>query len=249
MWQIVCCFVFLLSLIPTTISLAAIAEVGGGSQRVTGSAGNFASTTQAMPGNVTANNLMVCGGNIWNSPAITGITMSDTRSSSWSVVLGPATNSFVPFIAYALVPSSGAVTITIDPTGGGNYGTWSCDEFSGNATSSVLDVDGSYTTATTTTPSDSITTGTANALIVGLLGNNTNTAVFLAPGSGYTQIGEVESASWAAHIFEFKIGTSATSYTVDATMSSAVSSTMQTMSFEELVGGDNVAQFYRRRPR
>lgn len=212
---------------------AAIAEVGGGSQRVTGSAGNFASTTQAFPGNVTANNLMACGGNIWNSPAITGLTITDTRSSAWTVVLGPATGEFVPFVAYAIVPSSGAVTVTIAPTGGGNYGTWSCDEFSGTATASVLDADGGSTTATTTTPSDAMTTTTENALILGLLGNNTNTAAFLAAGSGYTQIGEVESASWAAHLFEFRIGTTAAVYTVDATMSSAVSSTMQTLSLTQ----------------
>lgn len=236
----------LLSSIP---SWAAFAEVGSGSQRLTGSAGNFASTTQAFNAAVTVNNLMVCGGNIWKSPAITDLVITDTRSSTWTVILGASGNEFVPFIAYALVPSSGTVTLTIDPTGGNNYGTWSCNEFSGNATSSVLDVDGGASTGTSTTPSDSITTGTANALIIGLVGNKTNSSVFLTEGSGYTLIGKTESASWAAHLLEYKIGTSATSYTADATMSSSVAWIMQTVSFEEAVGGANVSQFYRRRPR
>lgn len=241
-------FTLSLFLIPVC-GFAAIAEVGGGSQRVTGSAGNFDSTTQAYNANVTINNLMVCGGNIWRSPALTGITITDTLSSTWTVVLGPQTSEFVAFIAYAVVPSSGAVTLTINPTGGNNYGTWSCDEFSGIPTSSLVDADGGSSSGNSTTPSDSITTTTSNALILGLIANATNTSVFISPGSGFTTIGETESASWAAHHFEFKIGTSATSYTVDGTFNSAVNWNVQTYAFKESAGGANVTQFYRRRPR
>lgn len=226
----------LLLLFPS-VAFGGIAEVGGGTNRVSTQAANFDSTTIIFPGNVTADNLMVCVGNIWQSTAWTTLTITDTRTSSWSYLAGTASSSYKPFIAYAKVPSTGANTVTIDPNGVGNYWSGSCTEFSGTSTGTLLDADGGNSTGASTTPSDGITTVNANALIVGIFMQTSGGNHALTAGSGFTTFGEIESPSNAPHHAEFKVGTTAGAYTVDGTIASAVSWEMQSASFLEATGG------------
>lgn len=197
---------------------AGIAEVGSGSQRATNTMNNVGSQTLAFPGNVTNGSLLVVGGGLWGGPP-TAITVTDTRSTSYTTLLGTINGAWRPFIAYGLAPSSGANTVTVDPDTT-VYGGFAIDEFSGvNAT--PLDVDGGSSTGTSTTPADGITTATANDLIIGCASYE-GTGVTIAPGGDYTTIGELEDAAnlWTYSLV-FRLVTTAQAYTVDWTISSS----------------------------
>lgn len=228
----------LLALIMLCLSspaLGAIAEVA--SMRASGSYTNVASIAAlAFPNNVTAGHLLIVAGDNWNASdqtmAVTGC------STTWAVIQAAGTSGaggvYRSFIAYGIAGASGACTPTIDPSGTGNYGSYSLDSFSGVDTTTPLDVDGGSSTSTGTSASDSITTGTANALIIGVLQHRDGTTSrTLTPGGSYTQIGEVESVSDAPHNAVFRLATTATSYTVDWTIGASVIWEAQTVSFKE----------------
>ena len=69
---------------------------------------------------------------------------------------------------------------------------------------------------TSATPSDSITTATANAVIVGVVNLTSGTAPKITPGARYTQIHE-DRGTISAYNCEFRIATTATSSSVDWT--------------------------------
>lgn len=203
-----------------------IAEVGSGSQRATKSFSGD-STTQAFPANVTSGNLLVVVGSCWTSgTATSSITVSDTQGS-YTVLSGVPTGSLIRmFVAYRMASSSAANTVTVNPNGASSDCGFAIDEFSGvNAT--PLDVDDGMTTIGNSggAPSTSITTATANALVIGLMSYD-DTPSSITPGSGYTQIGESETGvSSQPFNAEFKIVTTATAYTVDWTQGAATSNT------------------------
>lgn len=194
-----------------------IAEVGSGSQRATASALNGGdSHTVAFPANITSGNLLVVGGAYWKGATIDSITVTDTRSTTYTVVLDGQSIGWRAFLAYGIASSSGACTVTIDPDGATLYGSSAIDEFSGVNTSTPVDASTQTATGTSTTPSVSITTATTGALIFGVVSGENVSSGGLTPGSGFTQIGELEDSSntWDFNA-EFKLATSATSYTVD----------------------------------
>lgn len=245
MFQKVLVLVLCLALTPT-LSWAAFAEVGSGTQRVSATAADFDSTTIIYPGNVTSGNLLICTGIVWQSTPWSSITITDTRTSTWTVLGGTSISSYKTFIAYAKAPSTGANTVTIDPNGVGNWWSGSCDEFSGNEATNLLDVDGGSSTGSGTTPSDSITTANANALIIGVFTQSSGGTHALTAGGSYTTFGETESAANAPHHAEFRIATSAQAYTVDGTVVVSVDWQMQTASFQELASGTPINYFMRR---
>ncbi len=221
---------------------AAIAEVGSGSQRATydatGANGNVDSADLAYPGNVTANNLLVCAGANWRNTGAT-IAVSDTRGTSYTVLSTTLATNITLFIAYGIAPSSGANTVTVDPTSTGNYPSFSCDEFSGVHTSTPLDVDGGSSTNTGTAVSDSLTTLTANALLIGVMTHSASMTYTLTPGGSYTQIGEVEDNSGStAFNAVFRIVTTATSYDVDWTLGTSATWAAYTAAFKPAAAGN-----------
>ena len=195
---------------------AAIAEVGAGSQRATQIKQTSNSAGLAFPGNVTAGDLLLVAGMMYNAggpPA--SVTVTDSVSTTYGTKICTAVDTNgSPFIAYGIAPSSGANTVTVNPPNASDTFGWSQDEFSGTHTSAPLDVDGGNTTGSGTTASDDITTGTANALVVGLIGSgsaDTHTA-----GSGYTKFGN-DAAALTNFDAQFQVVTTATSYTVNWT--------------------------------
>lgn len=203
---------------------------------------NVASTSAlAYPINVTAGDLLIAGGCNWN--AVTQAMAVTGAPNTWTVVQGADVSGeggvYKGWIAYSIAASSAAYTPTIDPAGTGNYGSYSLAAFSGVDNASPLDVDGGSTSATNTAQSDSITTGTANALIIGVAcgANGGDNPITITPGGSYTQIGEIQATDAAPHNLVYRIVTSATSYTVDFTLGTSRAWNVKTLSFKEATGG------------
>src|SRR3990167_2053166 len=200
----------------------AIAEVSG--QRATGTASAVGSTTIAFPANVAAGDLLVVLGAVWASGGNTSIAVTDTRSTTYTVrkYQNSADTNYDTFIAFGIAPSAGACTVTIDPDNGSNYISASIDEFSGVA-DPPEDVNGGSTEGNSTTPADSLTTLTADALLLGVMGHASFLNPSLTPGAGYTQIGEYEdNQTIVAHNAVFRLVTTAQAHTIDWTVADAV---------------------------
>lgn len=211
----------------------AFTEVGAGSQRATKFVAASDSTTLAFPANVVANNLLVVAGSAFAATQPTSIVVSDSLSSSYTVLYASGTRAF---IAYALAASSGACTVTVNPQGTSADFSFSIDEFNANNAIS-LDVDGGVSSGTSTTPADDILTVTANDLLIGIM-NHDSVDQILTPGTNYTQIGESEdNTGQEAHNAEFRIVTTATTYTVDWTVGASVAWNARTAAFKEAAGG------------
>ena len=222
--------VLLVILLPS-LSWATIAEVGAGSQRVNSTRVTAAdSTTAVMPGNVTAGNWMACAGNIGdNTGGVTSVTVTDSVSTSYTSILGAEySGNGRSFIAYGQVPSTGANTVTVNPSGTNNFIQFGCDEFSATLPL-VVDVDGASSTGSSTTPSDTITTVNSDTIIFGVAVGGTSAAI--TPNDG-TQIAESQFAV-TLYNFIFSIVSSATTYTIDWTLGISQAWTAQTYSLKE----------------
>lgn len=228
----------LIFLLCSTQAWGAFAEVGSGSQRNSGtSAGTSASI--AFPGNVTSGNLLIASGMArdGNGGASLTVSCADSISTSYTTLLSTnfnADNRF--FIAYGVAGSSAANTITCTQSGGGGGSQavgFAIDEFSGQH-ATPLDTDGGQSTGTSTSPSDSLTTGVANALIIGVVIHNDNTNPSITPSGSYTEI--AQDADYDAdntdYSVVYRIATTATSYTVDWTLGSSTLWGVYTVSFK-----------------
>jgi hypothetical protein len=204
---------------------AAYTESGGGSQRAT-YAGTTGEDTGVLPypGSTTAGCLLVAGGTAWDTTVPSGVTVTDTQTNSWIVFTtnsGGSPLHALEYIAYAIAGASSANTLTVDPTGSTTaFISYGIDQFCGNSAAPVIDVNGGNTAypvgSETTTPSDGITTGVANALVLGVLGTPCSSCSTITEdtGSGYTKIGEYDTDSSAENFsFIFRIVTSAGAYT------------------------------------
>lgn len=216
-------------------SSSGFTEVGGGSQRASKAVFATVSTTLAYPGNVVSGNLLVCGGAAYNGLANPDpvVVSSDRTTGNWTVVKWADGANELLWIAYAVATSSGACTVTVDPTevATGASFSFSIDEFSGQH-ATPLSVDGGNSTGTSTTPADSITTATANELILGCMLQDGSTTT-LTPGGSYTQIGESEDNNTGqCHSLVFRIATTATAYSVDWTIGSSEAWRAMTVSFK-----------------
>lgn len=150
------------------------------------------------------------------------ITVTDDVGTTYSVFTdGNFTSNVTAYIATGTVTTAGTNTIWIDPVTD-SYISGAATCFSG-ADTSPLDVGATGTFQTgVTNPSASITTTTANDLILALLVNSGSGSPTITPNASYTEIGETEDgACCATYSAVFRIVTTATSYTVDWTLSAA----------------------------
>lgn len=156
--------------------------------------GSAAARDLAFGANVTSGQfLVVVGKNNPGSPAAP--TVTDTVGTSYTVVTtndgGGGENTFV---AYGSAAASGANTATV--TLGAAYSLWfmACTGFTG-VHATPADASLTRNGGTSSTPSHSITTGVANALIIGLASDpaTNNDAITLDAGDGTV-------------IFEYELG-------------------------------------------
>jgi len=218
---------------------AAVAEVGAGSQRATYDPGGGSDIgTKAFPANVTAGNLLIVGGADWQTAAAQVVTVSDTRSTPYTVLSGALASQVRYFIAYGIAATSGACTVTVDPAGTGNWLNFAIDEFSGINTTTPLDVDGTSGggTGTSTAATKSITTVAANALVVGVV-THTGGNVTITETTG-TKIGETENPATSNPFnLQFQIAGAAGAQASSWTMGSSVTWVVYQASFTPGAGG------------
>jgi hypothetical protein len=189
-----------------------IAEVPSRRASTFGNAVN--SEPLAYPGNVTAGNLLVCGGLSFSGPpGPASIAVTDTRGTSYSVLSVAVGTAERAWIAYGIAPGSGANTVTVNPSTASDYLSFSIDEFSGVNQITPLGSSGGDASGTSASPQRVITTGTAGELIIGCMGYDGATTT-IAPVSPWIQIGEHEdNSSDEAHALLFGIVGAAGAYT------------------------------------
>lgn len=211
----------------------AIAEVGGGTQRATKLGNAAISPTVAFPANVTSGSLLVVAGcGFLAAGGLTVTSVTDTRTTSYSVLSAiPFTNGRI-FIAYGIAPSGGANTVQVNFSSGVPGNSFSIDEFSG-VHATPLDVDGGQTTsAGSLTPSDTLTTLTANDLVIGVAAYDGADTTFVE-GASHTLIGKEASNAFQDHLLEFRLVAAAQLYTVTATIGASLANSMYTAAFKE----------------
>ena len=235
-------FSVLLCLLLPIQGWAAITEVGGGSQRASGTFSGTGAKTVAFPGNVASGSLIVVAGTVYsNSGGAPSISVTDNRSPSFVVTTTVIDGQDDNFIACGFTTSSGANTISVTNSVGDASNTmwYSIDEFSGADKASCPEVDGSISTANSTTASDSLTTLNANALVVGVMTTDSPDTSF-TPGGGWTQIAEQESHAVQSGSAIFQIvgaaGSYSPSWTLDASRIWYVSSASFKAAADETFG-------------
>jgi hypothetical protein len=204
---------------------------------------NVDSGTLAFPNNVAQDDFLVVAGAVWQSgSAPTGVTVTDTRGTSYSVVLGavPGSLTWRLFVAYGFAPGAGSCTVTVNPAGGTASFSFGVNAFTGGDTGSQPDVDGAttFSAGAGTTISDSITTAVADALIIGVMSHD-GADVGLSADSPATQFAENEvNSNNQCFNAAFRIVTTAASYTMAWTLAASRNDRQaQTVSFKPATGG------------
>jgi IPT/TIG domain/FG-GAP-like repeat len=170
-----------------------------------------------IPGAQTAGNLnvVVVG---WNDAVRTVQSIADSKGNVYTRAVGPTvlSGSETQSIYYAknvVAAAAGANTVTVTFAGGAaNYADIRVAEYSGLDPVNPLDGAVGATGSTLTPDSGSLTTTSANDLLVGA---NTVTRTTTGPGTGYTS--RVITAG-AGDIYEDRIVTSVGSYNATATV-------------------------------
>jgi hypothetical protein len=216
------------------------AEVGNGTQRATATAGNVDSAALAFPVNVTAGNVLIVAGVSWSVPKDLSIGVSDTRGTSYVVLIassGVTNGSGVAttYLAYGRALTSGPCTVTVDPDSTANYINFAIDEFSGLA-AAPLDVNGGESTGTGSTASDVFTTLTAGDLMIGAAATNAGGSPSnWVAGTGYQLFGFDNAHSTQSYAVEFQIAGAAGSKTVDFSIGQSLNWSMIAAAFKPAV--------------
>ena len=188
----------------------------------------------AFDSSVTAGNLVVVamaeysghtasvtdsGGNTYaEDVSIVNVTLGGNRSTLYSSV----------------VATGGTLTVTANSPGA--YMRLVLMEFSGNASSSVLDGTGSASGDPSATPTTgSVTVSQADSLVVACFTHSSTTKT-LDPGAGYTMAAEIESDAAQPIHAEYDLDAD-TSQTASGTIGASVFSTIVAASYKPAAGG------------
>lgn len=207
---------FFLLLLPRPAS-ALITEIAsqriGFSQTTVADSGN-----QTTPGAVTLGNLLVVLGVADTSPSAISVTAPCVASFTVSSSM-PGTER--TFVAYGFITTGGSTcTVNVNPTGANDKFYFNISEYSGvNAT--PLDGTVVSNAGTSAAPTASITTTFANDVVVAFMTHTDNTNVVITPGSGWTEIKEVESTAGLTGSSIFQIVTATATYTPNWTLASS----------------------------
>jgi hypothetical protein len=168
-------------------------------------AGGTTSYTLAYGSNLAAASLLVA---FATTGANTSITFSDNNGGSWTTI-GPFFESVSGqsiAIGYAANHAAGATTVTVTLGTSAGFNTLQISEWSGAATSSVLDTNtAGRQNASSTTPSDaSMTTAGNGELVVGCIIGGSGAAA--TAGAGFTV---VQTDATNGFFSEYQVQTSA----------------------------------------
>lgn len=190
------------------------------------SADGATGASKAFASNVTAGNaifLSVAGYNDVGAGALP-TTISDTRSNTYTVDashVGTFLSFRADFIASTPNTTAGANTVSISYGAGASYYIRGViTEVSGLATSSILDAT-HKTDATTTGPTDSVTTLTTNTFVLGHMGSSVtnNRTVTATTGTelGQAHNGSAEPVFSAQYLIASSTGSKTHSWTISGT--------------------------------
>lgn len=177
-----------------------------------------ASTYQrAFASDLTSGNTVVVCLTIAGSVVINGV--ADSLSNTYTqVATGFTHGGILNQIWYAPVTTSGACTVTI--TCGANAEcTFTASEFSGVASTSVVDVSGGANGAASPATVSLVTTN-ANDVLIGAV-SHASTSVSMTSGSGFTILAESEADAHMPFHSEFKVVSSTGTLAVDVTLGAA----------------------------
>jgi hypothetical protein len=224
--------------IVNSVTTIGIGEVGAGSQRAATSVGTGDSAPLAFPGNVTAGNLLICAGRAASFTSSTSVAVTDTLGTTYTVISLAVNANEVQWIAYGISPSSGANTVTANPSSADDQISFAIDEFTGVDTTTPLSVNGGSSTGTSTAPSDSITTLTNGELIIGVMGYAGADAT-ITPTQ--TQLGENENnTTLQAYAASYQISGVAGGYSMSWTLGGSRTWDVLTASFKPVSTGTTV---------
>lgn len=209
--------------------------------------GTAGTTSQASRGlafasNPAAGSFIVVGGAVWDGGSVpTSVSVTDSLSTSYTCLHDDIGGGDVrEFLCYGTTTSSGANTVTVDPEGSA-FISFGIAEFTG-PDSTPLDADGGVTdnagTPGGTNTTDSITTISANALIIAVFSvENYSGNSAITPNAEMTDIAEAtDGGSLQPFNTSYRIATSATSYDVTYTYGASCNGTptcrVRTASFE-----------------
>jgi hypothetical protein len=214
--------------------------------RSTGTAGVSSKAVTLQP--VLAGSLILVCGAVWRATDPGPITVADDLGTTYTVhqtgTIAWSSGFSRGFIAYGRVSSAGTPTITVTPSGSSSFITFYAAEVGGTNVS-PLETDGGESTGTGTSPSDGITTGIPDTVIVGLMqcaspASPTN----ITPASGLEELAEDESNLNAPFSAVWRRAPTAGAYTIDWTLGTSREWRVLTVSFKplrDLVGAPTLA--------
>lgn len=205
--------------------------------------GTYGYVDVAYAQNVVAGNLLVAA--VMMLPYTRAGTLTDSQGNTWAAASSRATQSANPpnisvQIFYAIAGSSAACTVHAVPDTSISSDTYAMHvlEFSGYATTSVLDGSGTTASGGPSSPSSSITTGQANSLIVAATSTNSGAAT---AGANYTMESTDTFIGYQAVEYDLDAG-AAGSITVNFTDGGAGGWALAAAAFKVATGGSPVSQ-------
>jgi hypothetical protein len=173
------------------------------------------------------------------------------NTSGWTFYannLAADTESTV-FVGWKVSGSSGAETVTVNPSGSPAWGSLSVNEYTSGGTIEFDAESGSGFEFSSGHPSAEITTTSTTGLIVGVCGAGDTVypgTLTITPGGSYTQFGEIESGINATHNAVHRITSAAQLYTVDWTFGVTThASAAYAVAFKETGGGGGATLVHR----
>lgn len=195
-------------------------------------------------GTVTAGNALILMSAVFNGSAP---TMTVTGGGTWTTNFTTSRDATTGYtLASASCPSAtgGATTVTVTWSAGGAL-TAFCMEFSGAATSSILDATGTMTTGFSASEATAALSNVqAAAIMVALVGNDESaTGTFSAVSNGWTLpagSSEGDGSSFIAGAMAYKVVAAAASQSTAFTYGSAKDYIGLIMSYKAATGGGGV---------
>lgn len=206
------------------------------SQRNTNSSASTSGLTCAYPANVTSGSLLLVTGTVKKTSISGNITISDSLSTSYSVIQGSILNSDRrTYIGYGVASSGGANTVTVTPGNASSAVVVSVQEIARPYTGGTpLDVDGGSASGSSTAPSGTVTPTISNTLTVGAATFITTSGITITPTAS-CQLVEDESSNSPVNV-SFGYQGAASTYTFNWVLSVSEDWIVQTANFGNAAG-------------
>lgn len=226
-----------LTLLLMLIAPSAEAAIAQAQVPATKDTASSASDTLAYGSNVTSGSLLVLSARVGGNPTGRTTTVSDSLGQTWSLAqkLEDSVAGESTYIYYFMNSAAGANTVTLAISTTATSMRWAVHEYSGAATTNVVDKI-STNTGTTDNPAGTAVTTTADGeMIFGAVTNNAVTTY--TAGTGYTLATQVPAAPNTRHASEHQLGAVTGTYTVVFTGTSGAATWQVVTATFKVAGG------------